>query len=193
LRKELSELSLRLKEILSGKEIEKSDIPDVEFFVKSSELFGEQIVSATRPLLTNLMTEVERYTGISSDSADELVENPIEFDELAEEVVQEFSSFDVDEARRNLRRSIASYIKQLQTIFLNFYPRLRLHSLYIDYLKKENERLRESTEYKNKLIKRLREEKKNLNKRLWDEREIFKEKLKQMKGQNKEKEKENGK
>jgi len=153
---EYSGLTLNLKEILSGKEIEKRDIPDIEFLVKESELFGENLVSATKPLLLNLTNQLSCYTGLNSDLVQTLTSDPSNFDELASQVLIDFSNFDVDEARKALRLSVATYVKGLQTVFLNFYPRLKIHSLYVDYLKKENLKLAEQLQSKNKTIENLK-------------------------------------
>ena len=153
---EYSEMTLNLKEILSGKEIEKKDILDIEFLVKESELFSENLVSTTKPLLLNLITQLSKYTGLNSDLYQTLVTDPNSFDEMASQVVIDFENFDVDEARRALRLSVATYIKGLQSTFLNFYPRLKIHSLYVDYLKKENLKLIEQLQSRNKTIENLK-------------------------------------
>ena len=184
MRKEYSDISLNLRAILQKEEeIDKSNIPDLEMLIKESELFGEVLLSNTKPALRDLFEETNRYTGLDTVDYEDIFDNPEGFDELAMEVVVEFSKYDVDESRRALRKGIATYIKVLQSLFLGFEPRLRLHALYIDYLKEEITALRDTVKktcdklnQNNEIeTKALKEEIEKLNKRIKKRNEKIKE------------------
>ena len=162
--KEYSELSSNLKEIIAGKDIEKSDLKDIEYYVTDSFLFGEKMVKSTKPIILKAIHSLDELTGLRTPEPETIVDDAMEFEELIEETVVKLDNHDIDLARRVFRRDFAGYLKELQLLFLNFHPRLTIHSLYIEYLKKQLERVKKQLDGKKQQVRDLQERVKGLEK-----------------------------